>query len=188
MHDLKFGFPAGDLLNCAHDVAEERLAERAALVKAVAPKRLADDAVVEDKVNERLTVLFDDERLLILRFPDLKGVLTGQQVGEFVERPFHVLAFLEVLGNLVAELLSGPVGDCVRSPACNLFKRPDDKAVEFHHAVKRLLHLFWFRRAVEGDILGPIDEIGVKRLMQFVDITSGHQITFRSISQTLMST
>ncbi len=58
MDDLQPGFPAGDLLDRAHDVAKEGLAERAALVEAVAPERLADDAVVEDEVDEGLAVLF----------------------------------------------------------------------------------------------------------------------------------
>ena len=55
--DLQFGLSACDLLDRADNVAKEGLAERAALVKTVAPERLADDAVVEDEVDERLAVL-----------------------------------------------------------------------------------------------------------------------------------
>src|SRR5690554_5449657 len=115
MDDLQFGFPAGDLFDRAHDIAKKSLAERAALVKTITPERLADNAVMEDEVDEGLTVLFDDERLLILGFPDFKGVLAAQEVGELVKRPFHVFTFLEVLGDLVTELLPGPVRDRVCS-------------------------------------------------------------------------
>ncbi|OQC62311.1 MAG: hypothetical protein BWX50_01647 [Euryarchaeota archaeon ADurb.Bin009] len=104
-----------------------------------------------------------------------------------MESPLHVLALLEVLGDLVAELLSCTVGDRVCPSAGYLFKRPDNEAVEFHHAVKRLLQIFWPGRTVDRDILRPVDEIGVEGLVEFVDVARTHQITFRSISQTLIS-
>ncbi|HOD86357.1 MAG TPA: hypothetical protein PKK41_07090 [Methanoculleus sp.] len=122
MDDLQFGLSARDLLDRADNVAKEGLAERAALVKTVAPERLADDAVVEDEVDERLAVLFDDVGVFILGFPDLEGVLPPEQVGELVERSLDVIPFLEVLGDLVAELLSGAVGDGVCPPPCDLFE------------------------------------------------------------------
>jgi hypothetical protein len=82
MDDLQSGFPTGDLFDRTYNVTVKGLAEGAALLKTVAPERLADDTVMEDEVDEGLTVLFNDERLLILGFPDFKGVLTTQEVRE----------------------------------------------------------------------------------------------------------